>query len=503
MYILPIILLRLMILVILYILIILTWWDYFGFWTMLFSLVPGIALVYIFGYPFLVFISLMGSMFLSMFVLDISITPFFYSQTFWGVQIFILFIFLAIALYKTYRIPKGSLKKQRSFKHLHFSSEEMIVILNPSLHIIEKVSSATKKLYGWKKSELEGKSLSMIYIQDIFENPPKDFWESLHVHHQWCGVVEIITKDNVICEEIAVYTAVFDDDNNIVLIEKKILEIFVKYYIPYKTEWYTQLYEELPIPIAVINKNYQIELANTSFLKKFMMNIVFQKTNFFQLFSEELQERLKIVLYECFSNGIVEEMYEQIPFILNDSQELFKFSPYFCSKTRTVSHLLLTILPSQIYSNAQTRISHNQIQEYTSISMGDLLKNSITEWYINDNKAAIKLYTVSSLVLDVSLEVWEPFLYSLFNYVEKNKKDLQKKLLISCTVLYFQYFFKISFLGVPYSSISEDNMEEILEKVQSITSNYYFEQGNRDELVLVLEFFHTPFDNKSIFQSIF
>lgn len=499
MYMLPIVLFRLLSLTFLYILILLTWWDFMGFWTMFFAIVPGVALVYVLGHPLLVFSSLTICTLLTLTILEIPVAPFLYAQLFWAIQLFIIFILVAISVYKTHRIPMGAFKKQDLLNRLYFSAEEMIVILNPVLHTIENVSPSIKKLYGWQKSELEGKSLHMIYSQDILDHPPKGFWESLHMHHQWCGSVEVITKDKVVCEEIAVYTVVVNRNNEMEYIEKKVLELFVKYRIPYQINWYNQFYDEIPLPLAVINKNHKIELANPHFIKEFTTTIIPQKTVFSELFAQENREFFNRIINESFSGDMI-AVKHALPSGLGQYENIFRFSPYFCTKTRSISHILLIIIPPFVGEFVLTGIESQKtialennlliVEDQQNILVLTLLKNIITEWYLNNNTTSVKLFTSSFKNFEVPLQIWRNFLLELFSFVENNKDDKQKKILISCHVVYSQCFFKISFEGTPYSTKENTmkQMKDVFEVIKDIATNYCIEEGLTKELVLSLEF---------------
>ncbi|MGL5955956.1 MAG: PAS domain-containing protein [Brevinema sp.] len=469
MFILPHVFFRLLTLHFLYIVSLFLWWDIFGIWTTFFALIPLIVFVYFFSLPVLVYFSLLLCTLLSTFAMGISLHKLGYDKIFWGIQSFLLSVSLGCSLIKSKRIPPSLIKKQNYFKRC--LNDKMVVSFDPLLHTIYYISPSACKLYGWKKKDLIGKSLGIIYPINLFDHPPIGFWESLNEHRQWCGAINIITKDQVVCEEIACYTAVLDDKKQIILIEKKILEVFIKQAISHHTNWFHQFYEENPIPMAVINQHHRIELANPSFIKEFSIKPTI-KTIFTDLFLDELQEDITQRVNECWEGKTLSFNHQNTKFI---------FSPYYHSYT--VTHVLCTI-------------QKEYIEILNPVNITNLLKDSLTDWYLTYPNTSIKLFTTGIPPVWVDPILWEQLMKAVFFFVDQYLDYTSRKIIVLGDILYFQYFFRICFEGLPFSQKDTivEKMKPIFIQLEKISTKYSMIKGEYEETVLLLEFYGNPIE---------
>ncbi|MGL4676394.1 MAG: PAS domain-containing protein [Brevinema sp.] len=475
MFVLPSVFFRLISLHFLYILSLFLWWDILGVWTTLFALIPIVVFVYFFSLPFLVYLSILLCTFLSLFAMDISFDELWYNKIFWGIQSVLLSISFGCSVIKSKQIPSSLIKKQDYFKRC--LNDEMVVSFDLQLHTIYYISPSACKLYGWSKKDLVGKSLGMIYPIDLFDNPPLGFWECLKNRKQWRGSVDIITKDQVICEEIACYTAIWDTQNQIVLIEKKILEIFIKQSVANYSDWFRQFYEESPMPMATINRHHQIALVNPSFIKEFSIKPIIKKTIFTHLFLDILQENMTNIINECFE-GKTLSLDHRFP----TYTAKFIFKPYYCSKYQTISQILFMM---------QKEYTPIEIYEPKLVNIIGLIKDSLTDWYLANPNALVKIFTTGLPTIWVDSHPWKKLLEALFCFVDQQLDSSSKKVILLCHVIYFQYFFRICFEGLPFSQkdMIIKKMQVILIELERIGTKYSIIEGEYQETVLLLEFY--------------
>ncbi len=478
MYILPSTLIRLSMIAFLYIASMFLWFDPIQIYIMLFAVIPITVFVMVLSHPFLVYGAFLLCSLIVISYKGISITFLFNDYSFWAVQCFLMLSAVFVSVLRSYRIPYKKILQEEYFKKLDF--DRMALAIDVKLRTIHSITKNACLLYGKPKRHLAGNSINMIHLDDIFSNPPEGFWETLEKHGQWCGSVDVALKNQLIGREISCYTAVYDKNQNISMLEKRILEVYLKKRIDHKESWFNQFYEECPMPLAVINRKHKVESANPHFMKELSVKPVIDRTVFSEIFPSFVQEQIKSAVAECLK-GVPSDFEAVYPSLSGDCRADFKFRPYYCKNERRATHALCFI--QKIIESPKT------VYENKEINITDLIKLSLEEWHGKHLNSSIKLFSATMPSFDVNQELWNDAFSAVFLFADRYLDS--KKIIVSCTLWYSKYYFRIAFKDTKISRKSEllPKMGYLFRNIENISNQFGFAENDDGDMVLVIEFY--------------
>ena len=479
------IIVRLILLPVLYMLSIVLFWKDIGVCTFLLALIPLISYVLIFSYPFLNYFTTLTYTLLTLYAMNLPLIDIVFERTFIAIQLLNLSIAVFLSIIKLRLIPVSNTEQERKNKKLLNREEEMLVYIDPALQTIQAISNSACHLYGKKEDQLLGKSIDLIYDNNIIARPPKDFWPSLESNKVWHGFADIITAKNVICEERAYYSGIKNTEGQIVLIEKKILDVFIKDHKNQNFDYFYQFYEDLPVPMAVINKKHEIEKSNPEFIKNMLEKPVLNKTKFYHLFDLSIHDNIVCAVNECF-NGKKSSFINHFKNIDGLCQAEYIFTPYYNTTYKNVTHVLFMLKQK---TDGNTISEQDVSMNIVKVKLLDILRESLTAIYIKFPNFSTKLFGASLPDILVDKVLWKNTIILLLRYLENyNSYDSveTKKIIITCIEGENKYFFKFSLIGVFYKDM--DNIGEtsewktIMNKIQQMGTHSTIIKGEKDEV---------------------
>ncbi len=478
MYILPSTLIRLSLTAFLYIVSMFLWFAPMQIYIMLFAALPIVVFVLVLSHPFLVYAAFLLCSLIVVLYKGIAPAELFYDYKFWAVQCFLMLSAVAVSIFRTYRIPYKQILEEDYFKKLDF--DRMAVAIDVKLQTIHSATKSACKLYGKTRRQLAGNSVNIVHIDDIFSNPPEGFWDALNKHGQWCGAVDVALKNQLIGREISCYTAVYDEEKNISMLEKRILEVYLKKRIDHRESWFNQFYEECPMPLAVINRRSRVESANPHFMKELSIKPVVDHTKFHELFPSFVQEQIRLAVTECLKG--VQSTFEAVYHSLaGDCRAEFILRPYYCKNERRVTHALCII--QKLNKDAPP------LHEAGEINISDLIKSALTEWHSTHLNSSIKLFSATMPSFSVPRYIWKNAFTAVFLFTDRYLDS--KKIIVSCSLWYSKYYFRIVFKDTKFSRKSEllPKMGDLFRNIEKISSQFGFIENDDGDLVLVVEFY--------------
>ena len=460
-------------------------WKDIGVYTLLLALIPLTSYVMIFSYPFWNYFSILGYTLLTLYAMNMPLVSIVFERTFLAIQLFNLSVAVFLSIIKLRLIPVSNTEQEKKNNKLLNREEEMLVYIDPALQTIQAITNAACHLYGRNKDQLIGKSIDLIYHNNIIAMPPEDFWATLEDNKAWHGFADIITAKNIICEERAYYSGIKNTEGQIILIEKKIVDVFIKDHKNQNFDYFYQFYEDIPVPMAVINKKHEIEKSNPEFIKILLEKPILNKTKFYHLFDLSIHSDIKCAVNECFS-GNKASFVNDFEGITGICQAEYIFTPYYNSTYKNVTHVLFMLKQK----TEENKISeHSFSTNISRIKLLDILRDSLTAVHIKNPNFSTKLFGASLPDVLVDKVLWKNTIVLLLRYLEKqdNKQDNveAKKMIITCIEAESKYFFKFSLIGIFYKDM--DNICETLEwktimnKIQQIGAHSTVLKGEKDE----------------------
>ena len=457
-------------------------WKDMGVYTLLLALIPLTSYVMVFSHPFLNYFTTLGYSLLILRAMNISLSSMIYDRTFVGIQLFNLSIAIFLSLVRLKLSPISNTKQQKKNNKLLNKEEDMLVYIDPALQTIQAITKAACHLYGRKKNQLIGKSIDMIYYNNIISMPPKDFWSTLQNNKVWHGFSDVIIAKNIICEERAYYSGIKNTEGQIILIEKKIADVFIKDHHTQKFDYFYQFYEDIPVPMAVINKNHEIEKSNPEFIKNLLEKPVLNKTTFYNLFNSVIHNDIKCAINECF-NGNNASFVNDFEGITGIYQAEYIFTPYYNATYKNVTHVLF-MLKQKTEENKMSE--HYFSTNIAKIKLLDILRESLTTVHIKNPNFSTKLFGATLPNIAVDKILWKEAIILLLKYLEKYDSTEAKKIIITCIEVENKCFFKFSLMGILYKEMGSIcktlEWKTIMNKIQQIGTHSTIIKGEKDEV---------------------
>lgn len=451
----------------------------------LLSLIPLISYVIILSYPLLNFLSTLGYTLLTLYAIRIPISSIISDTYFLGIQLLNLSVVLFISMIKLRNGPMSSVRQQQEYNKFLNRKEEMIVCIDPALQTIHAITNSACRLYGRKKNQLLGKFIDVIYYNNILEIPPKDFWSTLENDKVWHGFTDIITAKNVICEERAYYTGIKNPEGKIILIEKKIIDVFIKDHQAHKFDYFHQFYEDIAIPMAVINKKHEIEKSNPEFIKNMLEKPILNHTIFHHLFDSSIHDNILCAINDCF-NGNKSSFVNKFKGIAGIFQAEYIFTPFYNKTYKKVTHVLFVL--KQI--TKENIINERAIASNTSKSLlGDVLRKALTLVYKAYPDCSVKLFGIELPNILVETNLWQNTMVLLLKYVEKYNHSSAieiKKIIIAVVMIEKNYFFTFSLADIPYKEFNNINTtpewKSIINQIRRIGTQVVVCKGEQNDV---------------------
>ena len=486
MYIGFIIIVRLILLPVLYMLSIVLFWKDMGVYTLLLALIPLTSYVLTFSYPFWNYFSSLGYSLLTLYAMNMSLVPIVFERTFIAIQLFNLSVAVFLSIIKLRKMPISNTEQERKNKRLLNREEEMLVYIDPALQTIQAVTNAACHLYGRSKDQLIGKSIDLIYHNNIIAMPPEDFWTTLESNKVWHGFADIITAKNVICEERAYYSGIKNAEGQIILIEKKIADVFIKDHKTQNFDCFYQFYEDIPVPMAVINKKHEIEKSNPEFIKNMLEKPILNKTKFYDLFDISIYNDMVEAVNECF-NGNKTSFINNFKSIEGACQAEYIFTPYYNTTYKNVTHVLFMLKQKTEENKAsEPTPATDIIKDVIKIKLVDILRESLTAVHVKIPNFSTKLFGAALPDIAVDKVLWKSIIVLLLRYLENQDSEESKKIIITCIEEKNKYLFKFSLIGIFYKnmdSISETpEWKVIINKIKQIGTHSTILKGEKDEV---------------------
>lgn len=459
-------------------------WEEIGVYTLLLAIIPLTSYVLIFSYPFLNYFSTLGYTLLILYAMNMPLVPIVFERTFIAIQLFNLSIAVFLSIIKLRLIPVSNTEQERKNKKIFNREDEMLVYIDPALQTIQAITNTACHLYGRNKDQLIGKSIDLIYHNNIIVRPPEDFWSTLESNKVWHGFADIITAKNVICEERAYYSGIKNAEGQIILIEKKIADVFIKDHKTQNFDYFYQFYEDIPVPMAVINKKHEIEKSNPEFIKNMLEKPTLNKTKFYHLFDLSIHNDIMCAVNECF-NGNKASFINDFEGVTGICQAEYIFTPYYNTTYKNVTHVLFMLKQKTEENKMSERsFSTNTLQ----IKLLDILRESLTAVHIKIPNFSTKLFGAALPSILVDKALWKNTIILLLRYLEKYDSVEPKKIIITCIEEENKYFFKFSLIGILYKDMDTicETLEwkNIMNKIQQIGTHLTILKSEKDEVLI-------------------
>ena len=461
---------------------IILFWEDVGVYTLLLALIPLTSYVMVFSYPFWNYFSMLGYTLLTLYAMNIPLAPIVFEKTFLAIQLFNLSVAVFLSIIKLKQTPISNTEQERKNKKLLNREEEMLVYIDPALQTIQAVTNAACHLYGRNKDQLIGKSIDLIYYNNIIARPPEDFWSTLEDNKVWHGFADIITAKNIICEERAYYSGIKNTEGQIVLIEKKIADVFIKDHKNQNFDCFHQFYEDIPVPMAVINKKHEIEKSNPEFIKNMLEKPILNKTKFYDLFDVSIYNDMVEAVNECF-NGNKTSFINNFKSIEGACQAEYIFTPYYNTTYKNVTHVLF-----MLKQKVEEKIIYKPAlsTDVIKIKLVDILRESLTSAHVKIPNFSTKLFGASLPDIFVDKLLWKNTIILLLRYLEKQNSEDPKKIIITCIEEENKYLFKFSLVGIFYKDIENiyqtPEWKNIMDKIEQFGTHSTILKGEKDEV---------------------
>lgn len=469
-------------------------WPYFGISVTLLGLFPLIVLVVFFASSLFHYVVVLIFTVLSLYAIGVPLVDLFYSFHFLGIQAGIISIGLSWEIVQSQIRPHSKQQVYHNITKLFSKNYPMTMVFDPVLQTIVSMTRAASKMYGWKQNELIGKSVSLIYHHNIFEDPPKDFWETLQKGEVWHGFSEIVIRNQYICEERAYYTGTQNEKGDLTLIEKNIIEVILKEKIKPQHDAFYQLYENNPIPMGIINKAHIIEGANREFIRNSVIKPIINKNKFYELFNEKMRGSILAALNGAF-DGNKESFVESWNNIRGRYEAKYIFTPYYNHKLKEITHVLFLLsLQHKALAQQQEPLVLSHRREESMII--DLLRDGITAFYQKDAQCILRLFGQSLPSVLVEKNQWSSFIEVLLTFTNHHSVSVEtKNIVVQCSSQAGYYYFNVIFEQIPYEKIAYCmttlEYQQMVDQISNISIKYSFEKGTKDELVLFFTYYDT------------
>lgn len=456
-------------------------WSHIGVYVFLIGIIPLAVNILIFSSPFLNYLSILGFTFLALYGSGVFLDPILYDPLFLGIQAFTLCLGISISIIQNKTLPSRSGKYQKKINNMFRGKDNIMVTIDNQLHTINSISSSACKLYGWKKKDILNNSILTIYLEDPLYNAPEQFWETLKKDHTWHGFMDIKTKDGKICEERAYYSAIKNQEGEIIFIEKKIVEVFLKDKQKKNFDSFSIFFQECPIPMAVVNRGHIIEIANLFFVKNIFIKPIFFQSVFGELFAKNQREQIIVALNQAFE-GIRTSFVDDFECVMGWYSAEYTFVPFYSDRYLKVTHVLFMV-----------NLLEKRLGDYGSYleekgELLSLLKISLTDLYKVDPNHTIRLYSQSLPTLFLPKNPWKSVFDEILSFALKEGDMDPKTIIFSCIPQEDRLIFKVVFTYIRYIELSVgkniDSVKMLHDAIEVVSDDIHFEQGENSELIL-------------------